>query len=116
MSGVFQGRSLLVIGASSGIGAELTRQLLEQGARVIAWGRRNPGDEQAMPGLTFAAWDVLSGEDPPVASLPEALHGLVYLPGSMPLKPRIILASPPFCIRFIMVCICSNCASRRLTS
>ena len=38
MSGVFQGRSLLVIGASSGIGAELTRQLLDQGAHVIAWG------------------------------------------------------------------------------
>ena len=87
MSGVFQGRSLLVIGASSGIGAELTRQLLDQGAHVIAWGRRNPGDEQTMPGLTYAAWDVLSGEDPPTASLPETLHGLVYLPGSIPLKP-----------------------------
>ena len=30
--------------------------------------------------------------------------------------PRIILASPPFCIFFIIDCICSNCPSMRLTS
>ena len=38
------------------------------------------------------------------------------MPGSMPFMPRIIFASPPFCMRFIMVCICSNCLSSRLTS
>src|SRR5690606_3567282 len=42
--------------------------------------------------------------------------GAHRMPGSMPFMPRIILASPPFCMRFIMVCICSNCLSRRLTS
>ena len=71
MSAVFQGRSILVVGATSGIGAELTRQLLEQGAQVMAWGRRNPGDEKPMPGLTYAAWDVLTGEDPPPRPYPK---------------------------------------------
>ena len=87
MSRAFEGRRILLVGASSGIGAELTRQLLEQSAEVIAWGRQNPGIEGLGSSILFAEWDVLSGADAPIASLSETLHGLVYLPGSIPLKP-----------------------------
>ncbi len=77
------GRSYLVVGASSGIGAELVRQLHNRGALVYAWGR------QPLEGVTssWTFWDVLSGEPAPAASLPETLHGLAYMPGNIPLKP-----------------------------
>ncbi|MFM7497907.1 MAG: SDR family NAD(P)-dependent oxidoreductase [Bacteroidota bacterium] len=87
MSGVFEGRCILVVGASSGIGAELTRQLLDQGAEVIAWGRQHPEQTGWGSKVQFAPWDVMSGTEAPTSSLPEKLHGLVYLPGSIPLKP-----------------------------
>ena len=38
------------------------------------------------------------------------------IPGIIPFIDRIILAMPPFCICFIIFCICSNCFSRRFTS
>ena len=38
------------------------------------------------------------------------------IPGIIPFIPRIIFASPPFCIFFIIDCICSNCDSMRFTS
>jgi len=77
------GRSYLVVGATSGIGAALVRQLHERGAKVYAWGR------QPVEGLagSWTCWDVLSGEPAPVASLPEVLHGMAYMPGNIPLKP-----------------------------
>jgi len=77
------GRHYLLVGASSGIGAQVLRQLQERGAHVHAWGRQSMEGQVAQ----WSYWDVLSGEPAPAASLPEVLHGLAYMPGNIPLKP-----------------------------
>jgi NAD(P)-dependent dehydrogenase (short-subunit alcohol dehydrogenase family) len=77
------GRHYVVIGASSGIGSELLRQLQERGAHVHAWGRKSLEGHS----VQWSHWDVLSGEPAPATSLPDTLHGLAYMPGNIPLKP-----------------------------
>ncbi len=74
-------RSVLVVGASSGIGREIAIRLLRAGTRVLAAGRR-PGPE----GGAHIALDV-TRDDLPTERLPEALAGLVYCPGTIRLKP-----------------------------
>ncbi len=83
MAGALTGRNYLVVGGSSGIGAALCGQLIREGASVICWGRQALEDT----GISWHAWDATSGEEPPVASLPKSLHGLAYMPGSIPLRP-----------------------------
>ncbi len=81
-------KNLLIIGASSGIGAALTQQLARTGNyQVYGASRRTPA-YLPLPGVTYLPWDV---RQPPAAEitgqLPEALHGVVYCPGSITLKP-----------------------------
>ncbi len=80
-------KNIAVIGASSGIGAALAQQLATGGYRVYAIGRHQP---EALPAanFTYIAWDVLHPPTPEVLQqLPETLHGVVYCPGSITLKP-----------------------------
>lgn len=84
-------RQYLVIGGTKGIGFHLTRRLLKQGHAVVA-ASRTPCDAEgfdnlAQGKLTLVAWDATKGEDFPQSVLPEALHGLAYLPGNIRLKP-----------------------------
>lgn len=65
----------LVIGGTSGIGLALATQLKENGHRVITASRT--GD---------IAFDVLTGTLD-LMQVPDVLHGLVYCPGSINLKP-----------------------------
>jgi NAD(P)-dependent dehydrogenase (short-subunit alcohol dehydrogenase family) len=74
-----------IIGASSGIGAQLTRQLLDSGHRVLAtWHSREPSFDH--PRLEWFPLNVLD-EMPDLSFLPDTLHGLAYCPGSINLKP-----------------------------
>ncbi len=75
----------LVIGGSKGIGAEMCSQLSEEGHSVIMLAR-SEGNSSAIPGLTYHEFDVLNPDFSGV-QLPNELHGLVYCPGSINLKP-----------------------------
>lgn len=79
-----QGKNILIIGASSGIGHALALNLQEQGAVLFTAGRRQPEGVQS----THMMWDV-SGQPAAEAinQLPDVLHGLVYAPGTINLKP-----------------------------
>lgn len=75
----------LIIGASSGIGEQLTKQLLDNGHHVYGTYRQHtPMTEH--PQFQSQYLDVLN-PSPDTGFLPEILDGLVYCPGSITLKP-----------------------------
>ncbi len=79
-----QGKNILIVGASSGIGHALAEQLQTQGATLFTAGRHQPEGIQS----THMVWDV--AQSPAVDALnqlPDTLHGLVYCPGTINLKP-----------------------------
>lgn len=79
-----QGKNILIVGASSGIGHALAEQLQRAGATLFTAGRRQPEGIQS----THMAWDVAGQPAAEALSqLPELLHGLVYCPGTINLKP-----------------------------
>ena len=80
----FKQKNYLVVGASSGIGQEIARQLLLEGAAVWTVSRHTSSGEAT--GETWTASDA-TAEDFSLGELPEVLHGLVYCPGSINLKP-----------------------------
>lgn len=77
-----QGKTILIIGASSGIGRQSALQLIHEGATVISASRTNPNIE----GVEHFSWDV-SETNPDLSFIPEKLDGLVYCPGTINLKP-----------------------------
>lgn len=84
-------RNILLIGGSTGIGLEIATQLVKENKVMVA--SRNKGalsDE-----IEHFKFDVLQDtiED---LDLPEAIHGLVYCPGSINLKPFKMLKSKDF--------------------
>jgi NAD(P)-dependent dehydrogenase (short-subunit alcohol dehydrogenase family) len=88
-----QGKNILLIGASSGIGHALALNLQAQGATLFTAGRRQPEGIQS----THMMWDVAAPESQDFASLlPDVLHGLVYAPGTINLKPFQRLAVQDF--------------------
>ncbi len=77
--------TILIIGASSGIGQQLAKQLTSSGQIVI--GTYNAStDNPDSPGLTFHHCNVLD-DQPDFRFIPETLDGIVYCPGSISLKP-----------------------------
>lgn len=75
----------LIIGASSGIGLELAKQLTASGHRVT--GTFNNNDPKLeIPNLRFHQFNVLD-ENPDMSFLPEELNGLIYCPGTINLRP-----------------------------
>ena len=76
------GKNILIVGASSGIGKSVAELSLEKGANVYVASRNKPD----ISGATFISLDVndMSTE---LDELPEVLHGVVYAPGSINLKP-----------------------------
>lgn len=78
-------RSYLIIGASSGIGNELARQLADSGNQVIAtYNKHKPTTDY--PNIRFHQLDVMA--DTLTADfIPDELAGFVYCPGSINLRP-----------------------------
>ena len=84
-------RNILLIGGSTGIGLEIANQLVKENNVIVA--SRNKGDlNKEIKHLEF---DVLEDniED---LELPDEIHGLVYCPGSINLKPFKMLKHKDF--------------------
>jgi NAD(P)-dependent dehydrogenase (short-subunit alcohol dehydrogenase family) len=77
------GKHILIIGASSGVGHELALFLQQQGATLYTAGRRQPEGVTS----THMTWDVINPAAEALTQLPDTLHGLVYAPGTINLKP-----------------------------
>ena len=74
-------QKLLIVGGNSGIGLELGKQLLDQGVELIQWSRQE--GTLANLGAKFSSLDL----NEPLPDPPDSLDGLVYLPGTISLKP-----------------------------
>ncbi|MBB3838895.1 NAD(P)-dependent dehydrogenase (short-subunit alcohol dehydrogenase family) [Runella defluvii] len=79
----FQGKNILIIGASSGIGLAIAQTLQAEGASLFTASRRAPQGIQSQ----HSTWDVTQPVEGLFDALPDTLHGLVYAPGSINLKP-----------------------------
>ena len=79
----FQGKNILIIGASSGIGLAIAQTLQAEGASLFTASRRAPQGIQSQ----HSTWDVTQPLEGLFDALPDTLHGLVYAPGSINLKP-----------------------------
>jgi NAD(P)-dependent dehydrogenase (short-subunit alcohol dehydrogenase family) len=82
----FSGKTVLVVGASSGIGLATARQLHAAGATLFT-ASRHQSAELAELGAPHLPLDVTRFEAVALESLPEVLHGVVYCPGSILLRP-----------------------------
>lgn len=78
----FENKNYLIIGASSGIGADLSKKLLEVKANVYTASRTKPGFI-----TNFSEFDAQNPTNTFLNILPETLSGLVYCPGTINLKP-----------------------------
>ena len=86
-------RNILIIGGNSGIGSAVLNRLASDSCRVTAAVRR-PDEVAPRPGLVVQGYDPVSTEQAP--ELPESLDGLVYLPGTIQLKPMHRLTREDF--------------------
>ncbi|TXK47556.1 SDR family oxidoreductase [Pontibacter qinzhouensis] len=82
----FNDKNILVVGGTSGIGLETATQLQQQGAHVLVASRQHSeaAEAQQLPHLPL---DVLQFDNAFADALPAELHGLIYCPGSIRLKP-----------------------------
>lgn len=79
-----QGKNILIVGASSGIGHALADSLQAQGATLFTAGRSQPEGIQS----THMTWDITqTSAAEALTQLPDTLHGIVYCPGTINLKP-----------------------------
>ncbi len=84
-------KNILLIGGSHGIGNAIV-QHLHEGNNVYVASRNNENLPDGVTHITFdAATDQLD-----TSQLPEALHGFVYCPGSINLKPFKMLKQEQF--------------------
>ncbi len=80
----FEGKNILIVGASSGIGHDLANKLIESGANLYSASRNKPEGLNVKSHFSLDVTD-MSGEE--LKELPEEIHGLVYCPGTINLKP-----------------------------
>ena len=81
------GKNIVIVGASSGIGAEVAKRLNQAGAKTSTASRSNG---------TQLVWDATNPISDLSPILPDQLDGLVYCPGSINLKPFARLTDEDF--------------------
>ena len=86
-------KKILIIGGATGIGKSVVARLLEDGHQVTATGRNIESIEKR-PGLTIQAFDPGDLEQP--LDLPDSIDGLIYMPGTITLKPFARLTKHEF--------------------
>lgn len=77
-------KNYLIVGGGSGIGKVISQKLAEAGHQVWAYSR-NIKEADLPSSIHTFTYDVL--EDEALGKMPDAIHGLVYCPGSINLKP-----------------------------
>jgi 3-oxoacyl-[acyl-carrier protein] reductase len=78
-------KNILIVGGTKGIGWATVKALHpEANLFVVA---RNPSDNMQSLGIPMFTLDAAHDELHPLDALPDTLHGLVYCPGSIVLKP-----------------------------
>ncbi len=77
-----QGKTILIIGASSGIGRTTAELAISRGATVISASRTNPN----ITGIDHYNLDITDA-NADYSFIPAELNGLVYAPGTINLKP-----------------------------
>ncbi|RSK29555.1 SDR family NAD(P)-dependent oxidoreductase [Hymenobacter metallilatus] len=82
----FADKNILIVGASSGIGLATARLLHTLNAHLFTASRHH-SPELAELGTTFVELDVTQPVGTVLDGLPEVLHGVVYCPGSIKLRP-----------------------------
>jgi 3-oxoacyl-[acyl-carrier protein] reductase len=87
-------KNIVIIGAGKGIGLA-TARLLSQGNQVYAFSRSESDDLDAL-NVKFSVFDATAGDFSPLDTLPDEIHGLVYCPGSINLKPFHRLSKEDF--------------------
>ncbi|MGY6560423.1 MAG: SDR family NAD(P)-dependent oxidoreductase [Nitritalea sp.] len=70
-------RNIVIIGGNTGIGEALKKQLEAAGAKVFSYSRSGDGTSKLDVTEAFTS----------IEGLPDVVHGLVYCPGSINLKP-----------------------------
>ncbi|WKN30908.1 SDR family NAD(P)-dependent oxidoreductase [Porifericola rhodea] len=81
----FDHKNIAIIGGTSGIGAAIVQELMQTKANLYLACRSEPA-EDIKDKVTHIKLDVLNiGEE--LNELPDELHGLVYCPGTITLKP-----------------------------
>lgn len=78
-------KNYLVIGGTKGIGAAIVEQLANESHKVYVWAR-SENETTLNAHVIFTINDATSSTYD-TSALPEVLHGLVYCPGSINLKP-----------------------------
>lgn len=91
----FNGKNILVVGGTSGIGLALAGQLQGRGANVTVASRKDPSGLQAS-GIRHIVFDATQSAGALTGQLPETLHGVVYCPGTINLKPFARLTEEDF--------------------
>jgi len=82
----FTGKNILVVGASSGIGLATAQALHTAGATLFT-ASRHLSPELAALSTTHLPYDATQPVGTAFDQLPDVLHGLVYCPGSIKLRP-----------------------------
>lgn len=84
-------KNILLIGGSYGIGKEIASQLKDSHKVIIA----SRSKEHLLDGVTHHTFDALN-DDITTLDLPDEIHGLVYCPGSINLKPFKMMSPEVF--------------------
>jgi NAD(P)-dependent dehydrogenase (short-subunit alcohol dehydrogenase family) len=80
-------KNYLIIGGSSGIGLAIAQTLSLQGHQVWVASRAYKPALSEIPQIKHIVWDVENPLQQELSTLPETIHGLVYCPGTINLKP-----------------------------